>query len=333
MEYVQSFILLLMLAIASTSQISTNRPDIIEPSSSRKTWCSNDSVCPIWFTCNSKNHCECRNEQYNTIVCNDKKQVSATLICNCVTYDAKSNATFVGMCFYNCEFHHKDKGNNDIYNLLPRHPRLLQNNSACTLFHQTGLLCGECEEGYSPLELSYDLSCVKCPDGYKNWWKFILVGFVPLTFFFIFIIFFSINVTSSHLHGVVWFSQTAAMPAFVRIVLFALNTYGNSVQLKFARAFLVFYSFWNLDLFRSVLPDICLNVSTIQALVLDYLIALYPFVLILLSYFLIELYDRKCTIIVAAWKPFKQILTFYRTSWDIRTSVIDSFATFFFIIP
>ena len=331
MEHAENLILLLMLVVASTSQSRTNNLDIIEQSSSRKIQCSNDSACPTWFTCNSQNHCECKNGYYDKIVCSNKKQISAVLICNCVTYDEKNNATFVGACFYNCEFYHKDKGNNDIYNVLPKQSRLLQNNSACTPFHRTGLLCGDCEEGYSPLVLSYNLSCVKCPDGHKNWWRFILVGFVPLTFFYIFIIFFSINVTSSHLHGVVSFSQTVAMPAFVRIVLFALNTYNSSVGLKFARAILVFFSFWNLDFFRSILPDICLNITTIQALALDYITALYPFVLIPLSYFLIELYDRECTIIVMAWKPFKKILTFYRTSWDIRTSVIDSFATFFFL--
>ena len=97
------------------------------------------------------------------------------------------------------------------------------------------------------------------------------------------------------------------------------------------QVFFAFFSFWNLDFFRSFLPSIFLNVSTIQALALDYLVALYPFVLILLSYFIIELYDRKYIIIVIAWKPFKKIVSFYRTSWDIRTSIIDSFATFFLL--
>ena len=82
---------------------------------------------------------------------------------------------------------------------------------------------------------------------------------------------------------------------------------------------------------RSVIPDICLNVTTIQALALDYLPALYPFLLILISYFLIELYDRKIACIVKIWKPFHIVLTFFRKSCDIRTSVIDSFATFFLL--
>ena len=101
--------------------------------------------------------------------------------------------------------------------------------------------------------------------------------------------------------------------------------------LKAAKALLIFYSFWNLELFRSVIPSICHNVTTLQALALEYLVVLYPFVLILLSYFIIELYDRKNFFIVTVWKPFHQVLTMFRRSWDIRTSVIDSFATFFLL--
>jgi hypothetical protein len=93
---------------------------------------------------------------------------------------------------------------------------------------------------------------------------------------------FNINVTSSRLHGVVWFSQALSAPVLVRVIMSALS-HGSPHLLIAARSFLVFYSFWNLDLFRSVIPDICLNVTTLQILALDYILALYPFTLILLS--------------------------------------------------
>ena len=77
------------------------------------------------------------------------------------------------------------------------------------------------------------------------------------------------------------------------------------------KAGLVFYSLWNLELFRSVLPNICLNVTTIQILSLEYLITLYPFVLILFSYFLIILYDRRVPVVVIVWNPFNKVLTIF----------------------
>ena len=199
-----------------------------------------------------------------------------------MTYDGESGSTFVGSCFYSCSFHKSEKDKDFLYHQLPKTPEMLINETVCSYFHRSGLLCGDCEEGHSPFVLSYNLSCVKCPDGHKNWWKFFLIGFLSLTFFYIFIVLFNINVTSSRLHGVVFFSQSLSMPALVRFILSYLGR-GNPQLLKATQAFLVYYSFWNLELFRSVIPDICLNVTTLQALALEYLIALYPFCLLYTS--------------------------------------------------
>ena len=283
--------------------------------------------CPTWFICNSYNACECGNDHNLAIACDSKTMTSAVLDCHCVTYDNHRTSTFLGSCFYNCENHkHDDK----VYKELPANPKELIKKSVCTRFHRTGSLCGDCEEGYSPYVLSYNLSCVKCPDGHKNWWKFILAGFVPLTLFYLFVLLFNINVTSSRLHGVVWFSQALSVPALVRLIMIGISL-RHQQYLTAAKVMLTFYGLWNLDLLRSVIPDICLNVTTLQALALDYLVAFYPFTVILLSYFLMQLYDRKIGLIVTIWKPFRALLTTFRKSWDVRTSIIDSLATFFLL--
>ena len=297
----------------------------------RETYCTNDSTCPTWFTCNSQTKsCQCAKRNTDIIACYNKTSTSAVLDCNCVTYDNDTRSTFAGACFYNCENHHSKRKNDLVYYTLPKNPEMLLNKSACTYFHRTGLLCGDCEDGHSPLVLSYNLSCVKCPDGHKNWWKFILVAFVPLTFFYFFIVLFNINVTSSRLHGVVWFSQAFSIPQFVRLVMSALAQ-GHPSMTKAVYGVLIFYSYWNLELFRSVLPHICLNVTTLQAVVLEYTVALYPYLLILFSYIAIELYDRKVACIIILWKPFHKALTYFRKSWDVRTSIIDSFATLYLL--
>ena len=154
--------------------------------------------------------------------------------------------------------------------------------------------------------------------------------FCIFTVFYLFILVFNVNVTSSRLHGVVWYSQFMSMPQFIRIVLLVLSK-EDIKQLAVAKVGFVFYSLWNLDIFRSILPNVCLNVTTLQTLALEYLIALYPFVLILVSYFLIVLHDRGVPVIVTIWKPFNKVLTSFRKSWNIRTSVLDSFATFFLL--
>ena len=126
-----------------------------------------------------------------------------------------------------------EKKFNYIYKKLPRKPEELLNESACTHFHRTGLLCGDCEKGHSPFVFSYNLSCVRCP---SIWWQ-------------------------------------------------------KLVEVHLSRIFTT----WNLDLLRSIIPDICFDVTTLQALALDCLIAFYPFMLILLSYIFIGLHGSHFT--------------------------------------
>ena len=178
-----------------------------------------------------------------------------------MTYDEATGSTFVGECFYNCvnniNIHvHVDR----IYHNLPRQLTELVNHSVCSWFNMKGLLCGECDDGFNPFILSYNFSCVNCTDGYKNWWTSSVIAFAPVTFFYLFVVIFQINMTSSHLHGVVWFSQTISMPPLMRFVMVELAK-GYPQVLTVVRAFAPLYSTWNLDLLRPVFPDTCLNVS------------------------------------------------------------------------
>ena len=321
----QQPLLILTLAILVTKQQSHT---INYTEKFNDTECNDGNSCPTWFTCNSEKGCECGSRYNNAILCDNNKLISAVSRCNCVTYDEVNNFTFVGSCPYNCAFFYSKQDEIHLcYQYLPSKPEMLTNSSACTQFLRTGLLCGDCEEGYSPLVHSYNLSCVECPGGHKNWWKFMLATFIPVTLFYLFVVIFKINVASSRLHGVVFFCQVISAPSFVRTLLLQASTKGQ-LSVTLVKIILVFYSCWSLDLFHSVVPDICLNVTTLQALALEYFIALYPFLLILVSYFFIELYDRNFRLIVAAWKPFQKLLAILHRSWDIRTTVLDSFITF-----
>ena len=141
-------------------------------------YCSRSSdSCPNWFVCNdtTAGMCQCGPEYYDNIKCNEKKMVSAVLSCFCVT---SYNDLYSGYCFYNCE------RKPHIYNEISNEVNL--NEYMCGRFNRTGISCGQCKNGTSPFVLSYNMSCVECPEGHKNWWKFALVGFVPLTVFYFF---------------------------------------------------------------------------------------------------------------------------------------------------
>ena len=92
-------------------------------------------------------------------------------------------------------------------------------------------------------------------------------------------------------------------------------------------ALITFYSFWDLDFFRYILPHFCVsgNLSQIQVVALDYVPALYPLILVILT---IELHDRDCAVLVWLWRPFQKCFTQSR-KLNPKSSVIHAFATFF----
>ena len=199
--------LCLVVAFSQTSHEAYNSLDATKLAKDGHSRGINDSSCPTWFICISQNSCQYGDEHNYAVVCDARRQESAILDTYCVTYDRKSRSIYLGQCFYNCQNSDLQNKLDYVYSQLPLNPEDLLNESACTDFHRTGLLCGDCEEGYSPFVFSYNLSCVKCPDGHKNWWKFI-----------------DINVTTSRLRGVVWFSQVLSAPALVRLLMAEVNS-------------------------------------------------------------------------------------------------------------
>ena len=67
--------------------------------------------------------------------------------------------------------------------------------------------------------------------------------------------------------------------------------------------------------------------TTVQALALDYVQAIYPLVLLGVVFFFAELHDRGCKLTLWLWKPFHYFFSHFRRQWDIRTSLVDAFAT------
>ena len=136
--------------------------------------------CPPWTQCNgTKCECKKRLEDYREVKCNDHLQLSV-IRCNCVTFDNNSNDLVVGHCIENC-----DNGYiKSEYLPLPNNVFQLNQFMCEEKWNRTGRLCGRCLPGHSPLAYSYDMRCVKCPEGNRNIWKYILVAFGPSTIFY-----------------------------------------------------------------------------------------------------------------------------------------------------
>ena len=127
-------------------------------------------------------------------------------------------------------------------------------------------------------------------------------------------------------HGFILFAQLASAPFTVRVLL--IHTSHENINRPTLNALLILYSFWNLDFFRTLYPDMCLKVTTLQALALDYVIAFYPLLLMLFTLAAIKLHSHGYRIVVLMWYPFDKCLSTFRGGQNNKTSMIDVFATF-----
>jgi len=157
------------------------------------------------------------------------------------------------------------------------------------------------------------------------------IAFGPLTVFYIIVIACRISATSAKLNAFILLTQIVSFPAHMRIIL-AMITNNPTTPLEQVVAHTVFslYGIWNLDFFRTFYEPFCLHpdMSTLLVLALDYVVAAYPLVLVVITYILVELHDHNFRIVVLLWKPFHRCFSGFRRKWNIRTSLIDAFATF-----
>ena len=55
-----------------------------------------------------------------------------------------------------------------------------------------------------------------------------------------------------------------------------------------AKVILSIYGIWNFDFFRTLIPHICVRIDTLEALALDYAIAFYPLILLVITYVIVH---------------------------------------------
>ena len=189
-------------------------------------------------------------------------------------------------------------------------------------------MCGQCNDGFTTSAYSYDLRCVKCSGGHYNWVKYVAMALLPPTAFFIVVATFRISVTLPPMVALVHILQVIISPQIARVNFFALTVPTLSSVSIPACILYTIYGVWNLDFFRTVIPPeaICLEMSTIHTLALDYLVAFYPLILIVITYTLIELHARNFWV----WKPVQYCFTRcgIRRQWNFKSSIVEAFASF-----
>ena len=271
-------------------------------------------------------YCKCGDEIHYLILCNNVSDHISILTCSCMTYDPKDGVV-IGYCPYGCNVGGGHLYEAKTYTALPSNKSEI-NNAMCGRLNREGRLCGKCRDNYRPLAYSYELSCVPCTyngSSNYNWMKFAAAALVPVTTFYFMVILFRIDATNPYLYGYIMLNQALGAPVNLRVLLMSLSNGGTGTLV---RIITIPYSIWNLDYFRSLRLNICLDLTTLETLALDYVISVYPLVLILTTYVLVELHARGCRLIRWLWRPFHGCCVRFTRIMDIQSSIIKAFATF-----
>ena len=271
--------------------------------------------CPTWFDRNGSMTCTCGELLDGTVLCDQNSNSSALHFEFCMTYNGLDNSTVVVSCPY---INHRP--NESLYVKLPQDVCDL-NEFMCGGLNRTGLLCSDCEAGLGPAVFSYTLPCLNCLDSRYGWLLYMFLATFPTTVMFLVIIFCQMRITAAPMNAFIFICQAVSS-------LINTNPHMYTEISNFLLSlFLTIYGIWNLDFFRFIIPPFCISstMTTIQAMTLEYIVAFYPLVLIVVSYACIQLHARGCWVLVHLWRPFQRCCA---CNWNPLHSLVHAFAAF-----
>ncbi len=285
-----------------------------------------DPRCPVWMKpkagLNGTVTCDCEDPIGEIVLCDQSLQTSRLLLGYCMTNNQGENdSEIVGRCPFSC--HRPDFDH--LYVTLPQNNSEL-NTFVCGGLNRTGLLCSQCKPGLGPAVFSYVHQCLECLDSKYGWLLYIFLATFPTTVLFLVIVFFQVRILTS-----------ASMNAFIFICQVGVNQVNInphsivSPSLHNLQLFsLTFGGIWNLDFFRYVTPPFCAStgLTGLQVASLEYIVAFYPLVLIVITYYCVELHDKGYTVFLWLGRPFRICTSCLGDSWNPKTSLIHAFAAF-----
>ena len=168
------------------------------------------NACPLGYYC-SNGTCQCLTAPRGIVSCSEDSLYNyAVLDCYCATYNIEESLVQAGKCIFKCGNYTKENSG-ELYHPLPQNGVIL-NKTECADMNRTGALCGRCQDNHYPLAYSFSLVCVQCHHIHWNWARYIMAAYLPLTLFYLIVLFLKVNVVSGHLHHVVFFSQVMSAP-------------------------------------------------------------------------------------------------------------------------
>ena len=288
---------------------------------------ASNTSCPTWFYYdNSTQQCKCG----FLLRCTSDSQVEIE-DGMCATYAGEGSRYFIG----SCPFRHTVNNTDSFHSEMPRDPVLLD-DFMCGHYNRRGLLCGRCIAGYGPTGHKLDLTCANCsglPEHYAVT-LYLVLQLIPVTVFFICVTIFNINITTGPLFGYIVFSQILFI--FLRQDLYLYEYIQTHVSMHLQVMFkisLAIYQILSLDYVLPVIPPFCVSqrLSELHIELLRFVPTIFPILLVIIIFVLMELHARNCRVIHTLWKPFSIILDKTAITGVTNNSVIHAFASFIFL--
>ena len=300
-------------------------------------------LCPPWFIPHnistahntSQPYCVCSQEFPYLIDCNQASGTTFLRSGYCAFWDATSNNTLLlSWCPYIFPDHAFDDHDHDSHHLLklPKNPHSL-NSFMCNLLNRAveNGRCGRCTNGTGPSIGTAGIQCVECSP--VNILYHILLRYLLATAAFLLVLVVQIDVTSAPMALYVLYCNA--------VVVFYQTSFGYVVTSAFITAsykyiwkvLLTLNSIWSFDPLFFLSPPLCLShqLEDIHRTYIEFLATLYPFLLLFLTFVLVELHAKDFRPVVVVWKPILHKLIRFRQKWNPNSSLVQAFATLFFL--
>ena len=294
---------------------------------------SMDMPCPPWFisyanhtaTTQIYSHCFCSPYLGFRITCNQTAYSSYLNLGNCAFWNNFTGDTIVGACPYVFpEYVFVDQ-----LIELPQNVNELNSVMCMNLSRKVGQsMCGRCANGTGPSVTSIGSQCVNCK-GFNVVYYFLL-RYLPATIIFLFILLIQANVASAPMAHYILYCNVLIICIQSNAGFFTMFSFSDTYYNFIIRALLSLNAIWSFNPLYTISPPICFStyIEDIHVLYVEILATLYPFSLLLLAYVAIELHARDFKPVVY---PLHWSFIRCRRSWNPTASLVQSFATVFFV--
>ena len=286
-------------------------------------------ACPPGFRYDAQvTDCECSNALHAIVHCFPNKTASIQ-VAYCVSYLDDKNKTIV---YGRCIFTAGNVLHSSIFIHLPNNDDI---EKFCRLINRKSLLCGDCISNHSVDVFSDSYNCKRCSGSILDWSIYVMVESIPVFVLFAAVVALHLSLTSGPVNGYIFCCQVVTVTIEVIFTKTSLEKTGVGHAYAMTNFLLIPSNIWSLDFFRIYKlfandRPTCLgsNLKVMHLLALRYLSAFYPLLFLIVSCILIELHARNCRCLVRLWNPVGFIVSRFRRTWDIRTSLVDAFAAF-----